>query len=217
MTDEQEVPPTVGNVVGENLRRIRLALRLTQGKAADRLARAGLNWKRTQLSDLESGRRESLDVGSLFVLAAAFEVQMPALFEGDGDVLLTPRADFREYGATATRAQLRSWVAEVEPDTVGTGTQTAKAALDHLRWHGRSIPIAADQVVAEKLGVDVQRVVEAAEQIWHRGLTEQRDLLVAELGDLDVGERQAKQGHITRQLTGVLLKWMGAEGEAEDG
>lgn len=217
MSDEPEAPPTVGRVVGENLRLIRQKHRLTQDQAAAELVRTGLNWKRTQVSDLESGRRETVDLGALVVLAQAFEAPLRDFFAGDGDVLLTPKADHPEFGATATREELRAWFSAEDSSITVTGRQSIAAAMERWRWEGREIAAEADVALAKRLGVDPWKVIRAAEHVWSRSLTEERDRRVAELGDLPVGERQAKQGHITRQLTAILIKQMDGEGEAEDG
>ncbi|MFH9012664.1 helix-turn-helix domain-containing protein [Streptomyces sp. NPDC017943] len=212
MADESEAPPTVGRVVGENLRALRQERRITQGALADKLFRMGLPWKRTQVSDLESGRRETVDLGTLVILGQTLGVELRDFFAGDSDVLLTPRSSYPESWAKASRAQLRAWLAAEDSSLTVMGSENVRAALDHFRRQGRDIPIEADLAFAERYGVDVRDVVKAAEQMWTGSLTEERDRRVAALGDLPVGERQAKQGHITRQLTAALVKWMRADG-----
>ncbi|MFF3872916.1 helix-turn-helix domain-containing protein [Streptomyces sp. NPDC001978] len=217
MADEEEATPTVGKVVGENLKTMRQQQRLTQADAAAVLVRTGLAWRRTHLSDLESGRRETVDLGTLVVLGQALDVRLQDFFAGDGDVLLTPRAEYPDSGAMATRAQLRDWLSGGEAGLTVMGSQNVRAALEHFSWQGREIPIEADLAFAERMGVTVQEVVKAAERIWRGSLTEERDRRVAALGDLPIQERQAKQGHITRQLTSILAKQMDFTGEAGDG
>lgn len=208
MTDESEAPPTVGKVVGENLKAIRQSRRITQGALATQLLRAGLKWKRTHVSDLESGRREAVDLGTLVVLSQALGVQLRDLLAGEGNVIITPRSDFPASWAQATRAELRAWLSAEDSNFTVMGSENVAAFLQHLEREGRSIPIEADLTFAKRYGIEVRDVVRAAEQIWDGSLTEERDRRVAALGDLPVGERQAKQGHITRQLTTALAKWM---------
>ncbi|MFE2020130.1 helix-turn-helix domain-containing protein [Streptomyces sp. NPDC059499] len=212
MTEETEAPHPVGKVVGENLKALRQSKRITQGALASELVRTGLNWKRTQISDLESERRETLDLGALVVLGQALGVQLRDFFAGDGDVMLTPRSEYPKSWAKASRADLRGWLSGEDATLTVMGSDNVRAALDHWDRQGRSIPIEADAAFAERYGVDVRDVVQAAEQMWDGSLTEERDRRVATLGDLPVAERQAKQGHITRQLTAALLKWMQADG-----
>ncbi|MFJ6934470.1 helix-turn-helix domain-containing protein [Streptomyces sp. NPDC101132] len=208
MAEDSEVPPTVGKVVGENLKALRQERHITQGALAAELMRAGLKWKRTQISDLESERRETVDLGSLVVLAQALGVQLRDFFAGEGNVMITPRSEFPQSWAQATRAELRAWLSAEDASLTVMGTENVKAALDHFRWQGRDIPVEADRAFAERHGVHVRDVVAAAEQMWSGSLTEERDRRVSALGQLPVGERQAKQGHITRQLTAALVKWM---------
>ncbi|MEV7833003.1 helix-turn-helix transcriptional regulator [Streptomyces subrutilus] len=211
MKEEPEAPPTVGHVVGENLKALRQEKRQTQGALAADLFRAGLKWKRTHISDLESGRRETIDLGSLVILAQCLDVQLRDFFAHDGNVMITPRSEFPASWAQASRAQLRSWLSAEDAGTTVMGTDNVRAELDHFRWEGRDIPVEADLAFAERYGAALLDVVKAAEQMWMGSLTEERDRRVASLGELPVGERQAKQGHITRQLTAALLKWMRLE------
>ncbi|MEV7382100.1 helix-turn-helix domain-containing protein [Streptomyces lydicus] len=209
-------PPAVGEVVGENLRRLRQARRWTQDTAAREFAGVGLHWKRTHIAALESGRRETVDVGTLVLLAAAFHVPVTELYQGSGDVLLTPRADADDYAVTATREQLREWLSGVESNIMIRGAQAAIAAVELSGHKTRPIPVEADGALAKRLGRDVRDVVKAAEGLWGRSLTEERDRRVtAELADLPIGERQARQGHITRELSAALRQWIeGGEVEA---
>lgn len=199
---------SVGEVVGENLRRLRLARRWTQDTAAREFAAAGLHWNRTHLAALESGRRETVDAGTLVLLAAALDASVLDLCQGEGDVLLTPRADAEDYGVTSTRAQLRQWFSGEESNIMIRGTQAGIDAVKRSEHQARSIPVEADRVLAERLGRSVKDVIEAAEGLWGRSLTEERDRRVAELGELSIGERQARQGHITRELSAVLRDWI---------
>ncbi len=210
----ETAPRAVGEVVGENVRRLRSDRRWTQDAAAREFAGAGLRWKRTHIAALESGRRETVDVVTLVLLAAALDVPVTELFHGEGDVLLTPRGDADDYGVTATRAQLREWFSGAESNIMIRGAQVAIAAVEHSQHKSRPIPVEADRALAKRLGRDVPDVVKAAEGLWGRSLTEERDRRVAELGDLPIGERQARQGHITRELSAALRQWI-EQGKAE--
>lgn len=59
----------------------------------------------------------------------------------------------------------------------------------------------ADQTLAHRLDVPLRVITGIALKLWDRTLTDERDVRVAELGDLDPGERQAHRGHITRELS----------------
>ena len=214
----EEAPETVGQVVGQAVRTLRLDRRWTQQSFADRVVRCGLPWKRTQVSDLESGRRESLDVGTLIVLASALgHVPLADLVAGDGKVLLTPRADFPEQGVTCTRSELRKWLSGERASITLSGVQTGIKSMEHSVHVSREIPASLDISLAKLWNVDPWDVVNAAEALWNRSATEERDRRVAELGDLPIGERQARQGHITRELSAVLKRWLQLGEEPEGG
>ncbi|MFF3461011.1 helix-turn-helix domain-containing protein [Streptomyces sp. NPDC001984] len=210
MQKESDEPPlTVGAVVGENLKSLRKARRWTQDAAAAQLSSRGFAWKRAHIADLESGRRETLDLGALIVLGAVLEVQLSDLFAGDGDVLLTPRADFPQHAITVTREQLRAWLLGEKTWVRIDGSEGVRAVL-----HGT--PAQADDALAKRLGIPTGDVVAAARRLWGRSLTQERDERVLQLGDLPIEERQARQGHITRELSSDLSAWI-AEGERGDG
>lgn len=210
MQTESDGPPlSVGAVVGENLRSLRKARRWTQDAAAAQLSTRGLTWKRAHIADLESGRRETLDLGALIVLGETLDVPLRELFTGDGDVLLTPRSDFPEHAITVTRGQLRTWLNGEKAQVRIDGHEDVRAAL-----HGT--PAQADAALAERLGLPVEHVIAAARSRWGHSLTQERDKRVQQLGDLPIEERQARQGHITRDLSADLSAWI-AEGEEGDG
>ena len=75
----------------------------------------------------------------------------------------------------------------------------------------RPIPVEADRTLAKRLGRDPRDIVEAAEGLWGRSLTEERDRRVSELGDLPIRDRQERQGHITRELSAALRQWIERE------
>lgn len=218
-TNEESVPPPIGHVVGKNLKSIREGKHLTQPQLAAQLASTGLPWKRSQIMDVERGRRETIDFGIVLVLAAALEVPVSRFFDGEGDVALTPQADFTEYGAKASLSELRDWVTDKAPPVVVCGQAAVSSAMRHWQWQGRQIPAAADIELARRLDVDPWKVIEAAEKVWNGSITEERDRRVAALGDLSARERQAKQGHITRQMYAVVTKLIQADaaGGGSDG
>ena len=214
---EDGPPPSIGQVAGKNLRRLRKDIRWTQDALAGKVVASGLNWKRSNIADLESGRRETIDVGTLLILATALSRHVSAFFEGDGDVLLTPRADYPEHAATMTRADIRNELrGEGGKRLRLIGQATARAASQRMTHLTRTVPAEADIALAERLSVDPWKVINAAEALWGKSLTEERDRRVKELGELPIGERQARQGHITRELTAELTKWMN-EGEEPGG
>lgn len=81
---------TLGAVVGENVRRLRLAQDLTQHELAQRFKWAGLNWARSKIAMLENGHRPTISMGEALVMALALRVQPGDLFAGEGPMRLDP-------------------------------------------------------------------------------------------------------------------------------
>lgn len=173
----------------------------------------GLNWKRTHVADLENGRRETLDVGSLALLAFVFGEPVSRLLDGGGEVLLTPKSDWPTHGCKTTVENLRAALSGANDWMIWpVGEETTPAILKRLAHDLRNAPIAIERDLAKELGVDPSFVRDAADGLWGVTFAEERDRRVKELGDLPIGERQARQGHITRELKAALTKWV-LEGE----
>lgn len=195
-----ETGGTVGQVIGENLKRIREERKLTQHEAARLCAAAGLSWTRTRIAVIERGDRETVDVGTLLLLAAAFDVSVSALFSGAGHVKLSPLNRQTRAGVQQMLSTTATWRDLSNADKPETMRFTVDA-------------VEADVALADRLDVSTRRVVEAAVRLWGQSLTEERDRRVAALGDLDPGERQAHRGHITRELGQQVEQVIGLYGE----
>lgn len=208
---------SVGTVVGENLRRIRETQKLTQHEAARRCQAVGLNWSRSRLADVERGFRETIDVGTLLLLATAFDVPVSELFAGDGLVQLATKGTQTRSGTRRLLSSRDTW-RELPPKDQPESARVADTAIE------------ADAALADRLGVSTTRVLDMATRIF-RGLslTQERDRRIAALGNLDTGERAAHRGHITRELgrlleevieldgayTRLLAEWEGMKERAE--
>jgi transcriptional regulator with XRE-family HTH domain len=78
---------SMGEIVGQNVSRLRERARLTQNDLVMRIFhRTGETWTRAQLSTIENGKRESVSLAELLVLACAFDITLPDLFAaGDAE------------------------------------------------------------------------------------------------------------------------------------
>jgi transcriptional regulator with XRE-family HTH domain len=199
---------SVGAVVGENLQRLRERARLTQHELARLLARRGAQWHRSKIAAIEAGERPNLSFGDVLVLANALNVELAELYEGDGEVTLT------EY-ITLSRPMVRDVIrgTYVVGGSAGwdpTTRQDELTELARIRADDDALKAAsllgseADRALAHRLNVPARAVAETAIELWNRTLTEERDARAAGLGDMSAGERQARRGHITRELSRQL-------------
>ncbi len=200
----------IGHVVGENLLRIRQERRLTQHEAARQCQAVGLNWTRVRVAAIERGDRETVDVGTLLLLAEAFQVAPAEFFAGAGDVLLSS-------GAVQSRAGLCQTLSSADRPPLAAEDRVIRLKIlksdseEARDQDARMVnaTIEADIALAGRLGVPSGQVVDAALAIWGRSLTEERDARVSALGDLETGERQAHRGHITRELAQEIERRIG--------
>lgn len=195
-------------VIGENLRRWREDTGRTQDEVAALAREVGLQWKQTTITQIETGRRETLERLSELVLVSEFTgLSLSDLVDGGSPVQLTDAASSESH-----------WLAEKLLGKDGRGLKTP-ADLIHggLEFLEREYPgqpkwklakVATDaQRTAEKraaatLGTDPLHLSIDAWKIWDRGLTEERDRRArAEYPD---GANAQALGRITRKLLAEL-------------
>lgn len=188
----------MGNVVGENLRRLRQERRQTQVEAARFLGGRGLAWTRDHLNNVELGRRPVIELNALWMLSAAYDVPLAEWFAGEGDIVLAP-------DVTVTRAEVRRALPrKVEPPTLHG--DLVRHVIDLMG----SQP--ADAAVAERLGARAAEVDAAARSLWDgRTVTEERDRRIGDTTDLAPRTLQAKRGAMTRQLTAEIRARLAGE------
>lgn len=159
-------PQTVGAVVGEALYRLRVARGQTQDDAARHLRSRGLSWTRDHIASLETRRNpRSVTVEELFLLSAAYAVPLASWFEGDGEVIVTG-------DVSVPRSVL----------SAALSTKRAPSAKDALIVDFADVPDVdrTEQTVAHKLGVEAPDVQHAAQRLWGRTFSQERDRRVGE-------------------------------------
>lgn len=193
------MPPKIGSVVGENLRRLRAERSLTQDELGLLLKRNGLAWQRSHVAAIEAGNRESIEFDTAVVLARALGVQLTELIAGDGPVQLTVEHELSRTGVRETAsAPPDSW--REAPTLSG---QAARALIDSMP--GGRVSFQADAELAQRLGLRPEDVYQAAERLWGRNLHQERDRRIDEMGEMPTAERRARRGHVTRQLAKELM------------
>ena len=198
-TRETTAPPTVGQVVGRNLARLRERRGQTQKEAAEAIRRAGLAWTSANIASIESGRREGIEFSALALLAHAYDVPLTAFFEGDGEMRLSDEA-------TVELAEFRRWLndeASLAPTVSGEAARRLIGSLP-----GAPISFQADAELAARLGLRPEQVYTAAEKLWGRTLHQERDRRLAELGEMTPAQRRTRRGHITRRLAKELEPYL---------
>lgn len=191
-----EATPLPGKVVGENVKRLRMARGKTQAELARLLDALGLGWPRSTLSTLETGRRADVTFSELVFLATALEVPLAELFAGTGEMRL---ADGLGLPSPEARRLLSGGSA---PPTLVWSTGTGGPADWLLERPEHAAPVDADHALARRLGVDPDVVVAAARSLWGRTMTEERNRLTTPrtTGDVAMSALQAIRGHVTRDL-----------------
>lgn len=196
-------PQSVGVVIGQNLRRLRVDSGLTQHEAARLLHRFGLPWSRSKIAALEAGERPSVAFADVLMLAMAFNASLAELFDGDGDVqmaghIVLPRRVVREL---LLGLHVRQRPDDQHPRARREALLHLERTLAAFTDTSHAGATEADQALATRLQVPLRTVTDIALQLWDRTLTDERDARVAALGPMDPGERQAHRGHLTRELS----------------
>jgi hypothetical protein len=177
--------PTIAQVVGERLHRLRVHAGQTQLEAARHLQSYGLAWTRDHVASLETGRRESVGVDELVILASAYQTKISDWFPSSGRVILGQ--DFT-IERSVLRAALSGGRPPVRPRT----------------FDFSDVPdLEADQRVADRLGVDLEVVTRAARALWGHSLTEERNRRLATKGKDPKAIRTLRSGMTKRLMREV--------------
>lgn len=226
MRNDEQVP-TLAEVIGRNIR----ALRLERGERQDDLARAareaGLPWDRATVAAIETGGR-TVPIGELVLLAGAvFHIDARDLLSGEGWAQVTPESRVKLPALRQLFSEDYGKVRLVDVDTPGhrqlsvafraAAPEINRALRAALREGRRVWPEAsaldvaeareaamqeAEQKAARKLRVNPRLVALASLRLWKRSLTDERDERTFALAPPDATPRtlQAIRGHVTRQL-----------------
>lgn len=200
--------PTLAEVVGRNLRRIRAEQGWNQGEVAVRCRTNGLDWTQTTISLLESGQRQ-IELGEFFALAVALDTRPGGLLEGEGSAIVAGGAE-ASLESLARLFNKRSQPPEVVVDHLrldstwdriaatapaGLFTPTVlKAIKRDLSAFIAATENPAELKAARKLGVSSLLIGGAAYRLWGRSLTAERDARVGP------DANHATRGRVTRHL-----------------
>ncbi|HVD03843.1 MAG TPA: hypothetical protein VNF75_06890 [Candidatus Dormibacteraeota bacterium] len=220
--------PSVGELVGENLRRLRSDRALTQEGAARAVREVGLPWTRKHIAALETAVREDLTIGELVLLSRAFDVALREWFlDPEGREIQLIRGTrvrargVREAGVRTTGLRFMfdsEREGRLGPPSAGSSQPSAggvrQPRLSGDVWLVGQVDslvgslVRGDEViyslaegkVAVRLGWPHERVRDMAKRLWGSTLDAERDRRVAATGGGGLGGLGARRGHVTRAL-----------------
>lgn len=193
--------------MGRNLRRLREQARLTQYEVATLLTQAGMPIRRSKIAAIEAGDRPNMTLADTLALAVVLDVGLAEFLDGEGSVLLAPHlAVAQPMLAAFLRGDLHPLLhAMPVPESTSDTANLEQAHLTRRRLGlSRLGGTDADQALAKRLDVPHELVTRIAFLLWDHSLTDERDLRVDRLGDIELHERQARRGHITRELAAMV-------------
>ena len=200
--DDQEDLRSLGQLVGQNLQRLRTQRGLTQGDVAKLVSEQGLSWMRAAVSKLETGQRRQIDFAELLTLSLTFDV--PITWWVQTDAMLGSIQD--HIWLEPARLLLPGEVLR----RMAAGKRARMTEEERREFTARIADRASEAEVyaARKLGVTVEEIVEAESALWDCSLDEQRDLILASAtrGKLSPASVKIKRGHITRSLLRELAE-----------
>lgn len=213
-------------LVGERLRVLRTESGLTQDDVARASGRVGLDWSRSKVALLEVGKHP-LSAADLLALplvltVALHRVVVPDELFGDTDeyVALTPHL---QVPVASVRAGLSAWFRSLraknfkaKPRLTDLAEYRTVVELPPGTRHYMDDRLAelrddAVQKASRRLGVSATSIVSSAHRLWGRGLVAEREERLADTEVTDQRSRQARRGHVTRQLLAELAAELNAE------
>ena len=193
-TDNRPVP-NLAEAIRGRIRTLREALGWTQEELALRARMFGLDWDHVTVKNIEAGTRD-LTIAEWFLVLMIFDASVAEFFGDISDrLILLSSAVARPPQSLADMVSGRPTISWALSDA------------DAERWRRDEEMNAerrlAEQKAARALGVDVLKLKKAAQRLWARPLTHEREAQLALMtkgADVDPRTRQALRGHITRRL-----------------
>lgn len=205
--------------IGRNVGWIRKRHRIRQDEVAERARLYGLEWSRSIVAALETGRRRVL-VTEFFVLPKLLEdlvgepvtladlvrgqhIEVAPGVEVDNDALQAALPGRPEVVASLSTDD-KWWEAALGSDDPGGILDAIPTANREVAWLSGNGE--AEQKAARRLDLPPGHVGLAAHALWGRSLTAERDDRVQRrlVGDEPDRTVQAVRGHVTRKLTEEL-------------
>lgn len=209
---ERALPP-FGVALGHRLRQVREESGETAAQLADRASSwFGLRWDRSTLTRIELGQRQ-VTAPELLLLPAVYDRSLAELLPIEAcrlsDVVNADPAAMRDALARSARGyelekvrealssgQIKKWLEQVSENVtarfLGVPAMLVMGGASHAKDE-------ATVKAARRLDADPWDVAVASFQLWDRDLASERDERVGQRAE-SMRARQARRGHVTRQL-----------------
>ncbi|MFE5480524.1 helix-turn-helix domain-containing protein [Nocardia sp. NPDC056541] len=175
-----------GQVVGLNLKRVRVKAGESQSECAQRVSAFGLNWAQSHVSAYESGKKASAPIEELLILSRIYGVQLHEWFEGEGEVALTKSF---AIGRDEMRDALQ-----------GKGKRLKSRPVDFTN----DVRLPADESIATRLDIERDEAIRIARKLWGHTATEERDKRLAHHGTKDPAAMRNLRGGMTKRLANEI-------------
>lgn len=207
-----------------------------QELVADIAQQVGLDWTRATVASIETGRR-NLTLEETVLLPVIFSMLLGRPVSLSGELIPPEEIELVE-GVTAAglwvletlrgvppyglEEDAQGWVVPfADPDAAGTIPRHRASRAEFVRDRAAlridagvmdreraRVDNEAEDKAARRLGVPVEVLREASEQLWHRRLTDEREARLearlTETGEATPRSLQAVRGHVTRELLDEL-------------
>lgn len=203
----EKVTQPLALALGHRVRTLRAERGWSQLRLAELAVESGLrDWRRPLIANLEAGHRR-LDIGEAIVLASIFGLPL-------ADLVPSERLLLTEHRAMSSD-QVR-WYLTGGHEGVEDGSRDLEMDAGYFAWVlARATEMEeATAKAARTLGVSSAELADLAETVWGASLTAERDRRLAEMPDaeqISARTRQARRGHMTRNLLSELREHMTAK------
>lgn len=191
----------MGPVIGKAVRALRAARAWSQEDVARGLTVLGLPWARSQVAELETGRRDDLNVGELLVLAELFNVRLANLVDVAGEDRIGLVRKDRADRSRAYVIRLLSGEEPLDPGLYGPEEQPGlgEGGPYWTKTVGRTAHFysALEVRTALTLGVYAEDISEASRARWGRPMDDQ---LTEELEGTNAQDWPAIEGRLVDDL-----------------
>lgn len=202
--------------LGHRLRQVREAAGDTAADVAARSRLVGLAWDRSTVARIELGQRQ-VTAAELLLASLIYDTAV-------ADLLPTEAARLSERTSAAPPAMRGCLTARVtggfevdglgglvsegmdrmRPALAAAGARLPGAAAISILGAATHVSDEATGKAARRLAATAEEVAVAAQTLWHRSLTAERDARVEAKGQASARVRQARRGHVTRALVEEL-------------